>query len=117
MTLRDLENGGITINDAISRRMRYLAFQNELPLSEIIRRGKLNQSTISEIIQGRSMHPRISTILKFCNGCGITLEDFFHSELFRNTITDEEKKEIEERKLAHLEAEANEDIVTLAEEK
>lgn len=92
MTLRDLENEGITINDAVSRRMKELAYLHDLKFSEIIRRGNLNQTTISEIIQTRSKHPRISTILKFCNGCGITLEEFFRSEFFRNNITEEEKE-------------------------
>lgn len=98
MTLRDLENEGITINDAVSRRMKELAYLHDLKFSEIIRRGNLNQTTISEIIQTRSKHPRISTILKFCNGCGITLEEFFTSEFFRNNITEEEKDLILSRK-------------------
>lgn len=33
--------------------------------------------------QGRSKHPKISTIQMYCNGCGITLAEFFDSELFK----------------------------------
>lgn len=94
MTLRDTDNGQIGINDAVSRRMKELAYLKDLPMSEIIRRGNLNQSTISEILQARSKHPRISTILKFCKGCGITLEEFFQSELFRGNLIFESSSEI-----------------------
>lgn len=72
------------INEALAIRMKQLAEERHVTLNEIIRRGKINQSTISEIMSGRSQHPRVSTIYKFCNGCGITLSEFFQSELFSN---------------------------------
>lgn len=73
---------GIDINDALAKRMKQLARDRHVSLNEIIKRGKINQSTISEIMAGRSKYPRVSTIQKFCNGCGITLSEFFQSEFF-----------------------------------
>ena len=74
----------IDINEALAKRMKQLARERHVTLNEIIKRGKINQSTISEIMAGRSKYPRVSTIQKFCNGCGITLSEFFQSEFFED---------------------------------
>ena len=78
----------MNITDAIALRMKQLAHERHATLNEIIKRGGINQSTISEIVQGRSKHPRVSTIQKFCNGCGIKMSEFFDSPLFDDVSTD-----------------------------
>ncbi len=70
------------INEALGKRMKQLANERGITVNEVIKRAGINQSTISEIMSGRSKHPRVSTIQKFCYGCGITIGDFFTSELF-----------------------------------
>lgn len=80
------------INEAIALRMKQLAHERHVTLNEIIKRGKINQSTISEMMQGRSKHPRVSTILKFCKGCNITMAEFFDSPLFNELSIDEPTK-------------------------
>ncbi|MGM9988815.1 MAG: helix-turn-helix domain-containing protein [Bacillaceae bacterium] len=70
------------INEALSLRMKELAKERHISVNEIIKRGGINQSTISEIMSGRSKHPRVSTIQKFCTGCGISMGEFFSSEYF-----------------------------------
>ena len=37
----------------------------------------------SNIVSGRNRSTTISTIKKLCDGLGITIEEFFHSDLFR----------------------------------
>ena len=76
------------INEAVAIRMKELAHERYVTLNEIIRRGNINQSTISEIMRAKSKHPRVSTIQKFCKGCNITMKDFFDSPLF-DDLTDE----------------------------
>ena len=44
----------------------------------------VTQSTVNNIISGRNRSATVSTIQKLCDGLGITIEEFFHSELFRN---------------------------------
>lgn len=82
------------INEAIALRMQQLAHERYVTLNEIIKRGKLNQSTISEIMRAKSKHPRVSTIEKFCKGCNIKMTEFFDSPLFDELTEDEpaEKK-------------------------
>lgn len=82
----------MSINEAIALRMKQLAHERYVTLNEIIKRGKINQSTISEMMQGRSKHPRVSTILKFCRGCNITMSEFFDSELFDELALDNDQK-------------------------
>lgn len=96
------------IHNALALRMKELAEERNKTAVEIGKLGGLRQSTISEILQGRSKHPKIDTITKYCNGCGISLSEFFNSELFKiaevppkkphkKTLEKEEKeKEIEQ---------------------
>ena len=42
------------------------------------------QSTVNNIVSGRNRSATISTIKKLCDGLGITIEQFFDSDLFRD---------------------------------
>ena len=44
----------------------------------------VTQSTVNNIISGRNNSATVSTIKKLCDGLGITIEEFFNSDLFRN---------------------------------
>jgi transcriptional regulator with XRE-family HTH domain len=51
--------------------MEELAAERNKTEVEIGKLGGLRQSTISEILRGGSKHPKIDTITKYCNDCGI----------------------------------------------
>jgi len=72
----------MTLHNAIGIRMIQLADERESTVTQIARRGGLKQSTVSEIMNGRSKHPKVSTIQAYCNGCAITMSKFFDSPLF-----------------------------------
>lgn len=38
--------------------------------------------TVNNIVSGRNNSATVSTIKKLCDGLGITIDEFFHSELF-----------------------------------
>lgn len=80
------------IHTALALRMEQLAKERGKTVVEIGKLGGLRQSTISEIMQGRSQHPKISTIKLYCDGCEITLSEFFQSELFENVEVPKRKK-------------------------
>lgn len=44
----------------------------------------MTQSTVNNIISRRNNSTTISTIKKLCDGLGITIQDFFNSDLFSN---------------------------------
>lgn len=77
------------INEAITTRVRLLCKEKGWTTNELIRRSNVNQSTVSEIMSGRSKYPRIITIEKLAHGFGMTLSEFFDDEIFSN-LDDEE---------------------------
>lgn len=81
---RVLESWGeqVELNEAIVERMKDLAAERNMTIHQVIQKGGLNQATISELMNGRTKHPKISTIQKFCDGLGITLHDFFNDSTF-----------------------------------
>lgn len=70
------------LNEAIIERMKELAAEHNMTIHQVIQRGGLNQATISELMSGRTKHPKVSTIQKFCNGLDISLNDFFNNQRF-----------------------------------
>ena len=77
------------INEAITTRVRLLCKEKGWTTNELIRRSNVNQSTVSEIMSGRSKYPRIITIEKLAHGFGMTLSEFFDDDIFEN-LTDED---------------------------
>ncbi|WP_371743101.1 helix-turn-helix domain-containing protein [Exiguobacterium sp. s189] len=62
--------------------MKELAAERNMTIHQVIQKGGLNQATISELMSGRTKHPKISTIQKFCAGLNINLNDFFNDQRF-----------------------------------
>lgn len=72
----------VELNEAIIERMKELAAERNMTIHQVIQRGGLNQATISELMSGRTKHPKVSTIQKFCDGLSISLNDFFNNSKF-----------------------------------
>lgn len=70
------------INHAVTLRIKNLCKEKGWTVNELIRRSGVNQSTMSEIMSGRSKHPRIITLKKVAQGFGMTLSEFFNDEVF-----------------------------------
>nr|WP_251132981.1 helix-turn-helix transcriptional regulator [Exiguobacterium sp. s7] len=70
------------MNEAIIERMKELAAERNMTIHQVIQKGGLNQATISELMNGRTKHPKVSTIQKFCDGLQISLNDFFNDKKF-----------------------------------
>ncbi|MFL9651872.1 helix-turn-helix domain-containing protein [Exiguobacterium chiriqhucha] len=62
--------------------MKELAAEHNMTIHQVIQKGRLNQATISELMSGRTKHPKVSTIQKFCDGLEISLHDFFNDYKF-----------------------------------
>jgi transcriptional regulator with XRE-family HTH domain len=73
----------VELNEAIIERMKELAAERNMTIHQVIKKGGLNQATISELMSGRTKHPKVSTIQKFCDGLGVALNVFFDNEKFR----------------------------------
>ncbi|WP_214879353.1 MULTISPECIES: helix-turn-helix transcriptional regulator [unclassified Exiguobacterium] len=84
MMKRDLGSWGeqVELNEAIIERMKELADERNMTIHQVIQKGGLNQATISELMSGRTKHPKVSTIQKFCDGLNVTISHFFDSKKF-----------------------------------
>ena len=74
----------MNIGDAVKERILELCMENNISVNKLCSLSGVTQSTINNIVSGRKHSTTISTIKKLCDGLGITIEDFFTSELFRN---------------------------------
>ncbi|HIV62009.1 MAG TPA: helix-turn-helix domain-containing protein [Candidatus Butyricicoccus avistercoris] len=74
----------MNIGDAVKERILELCMENNISVNKLCSLSGVTQSTINNIVSGRNHSTTISTIKKLCDGLGITIEDFFTSELFRN---------------------------------
>lgn len=79
----------VDVHHAVTERVRTLCKDRGWTTNELIRRSEVNQSTISEIMSGRSKYPRIITLKKIAHGFDMTLSEFFDDDLFSDLKNDE----------------------------
>lgn len=72
------------IGEAVKECILELCQQRNLSINKLNSISGVTQSTVNNIISGRNRSTTISTIKKLCDGLDITIEEFFHSELFHN---------------------------------
>ena len=68
---------------AVSRRIIELCEERCLALHALARLSAVPPSTLKNIVSGVSINPGIVTIKLLCDGLGITLDEFFHTDAFR----------------------------------
>ena len=73
----------MTIGEAVRLRILDLCKERDLTINKLSSMSGVTQSTVNNIVSGRNNSATISTIKKLCDGLGITIEEFFNSELFR----------------------------------
>ena len=74
----------MNVGEAVKERILELCQQRNISINKLSSMSGVTQSTVNNIVSGRNHSTTVSTIKKLCDGLGITMEDFFHSELFRN---------------------------------
>lgn len=71
------------IGEAVKERIFELCREENISINKLCSMSGVTQSTVNNIVSGRNRSATISTIKKLCDGLDISIEDFFHSELFR----------------------------------
>ena len=74
----------MNIGEAVRERILELCRNRNISVNKLSSMSGVTQSTVNNIVSGRNNSTTISTIKKLCDGLGITIEDFFNTELFRN---------------------------------
>lgn len=72
----------MTIGEAVRHRILQLCEERNLSVNKLSSISGVTQSTVNNIISGRNHSTTVSTLQKLCDGLGITIQDFFQSDLF-----------------------------------
>ena len=72
----------MTVGEAVRLRIIQLCHERDISFNKLSSISGITQSTINNIVSGRNRSTTVSTVKKLCDGLGITVTDFFSSELF-----------------------------------
>lgn len=70
------------ISEAMSKKLIKICKENDMSVNKLATTCCLTQSTIQNIIECNSSNPKLLTVVRICDGLGITLSQFFDDELF-----------------------------------
>ena len=73
----------MNIGEAVKERILELCREHDISVNKLSSMSGVTQSTVNNIVSGRNNSATVSTIKKLCDGLGISIEDFFNSDLFR----------------------------------
>ena len=77
----------MTVGEAFTARIIQLCQERNITINKLCTLSGVTQSTVNNVISGRNHSP---TIHKLCDGLGITIDEFFHSEYFQTLEQDSE---------------------------
>lgn len=72
------------INEVISIKINKICNDRKISINKLASICCLTQSTVQHLADGNSKNPKILTIVRICDGLGISLKDFFNDEVFNN---------------------------------
>ena len=76
----------ITLEQAIRIRIKELAKEKNITINKVSTLSGLPHTTLLSFMNEETHDPRISTLFHICEAFGIELQDFFNSDVFKNTI-------------------------------
>ena len=69
---------------ATKNRLLELLGEKKMSIHKLAMESGIAPSSIKNILYGKSQNPGVVTIKKLCDGLGITLVDFFNTNVFIN---------------------------------
>lgn len=69
---------------AVGKRVKELIFKKGISQYRLIKDTCLNEKTISDLIKGKNKDVKLSTIYLICEVLGMSLNEFFDSNIFDN---------------------------------
>ncbi len=70
------------LSRAISEKILKICIEKDITPNKLASICCLTQSTVQNLINGKSRNPKLLTIIRICEGLNIDLKDFFDDELF-----------------------------------
>lgn len=72
------------ISEAISKKLNKICKERNISVNKLANQSLLTQSTVEHLVNGDSKNPKLLTIIRICDGLGMSLQEFFADDLFRN---------------------------------
>lgn len=72
----------MNISKAVVKRIKGLCREHNLTVNALCNISGVTQSTVNDIMSGKTYNPGIATIKKLCDGFGISVREFFDCDLF-----------------------------------
>ena len=69
---------------AVKERLLNLCYERKMSIHKLATESGVAPSTIKNILYGKSQNPGIVTLKMLCDGLGISLVDFFNTDIFLN---------------------------------
>lgn len=86
----------VNIGDELRQRIVQLCEQKQMSIYRLAKKSGVPQSTLNEIMQGRSRDPRLSTIIQIAQGFDMSIQELLDDPIFESvengTIEDAEKQ-------------------------
>lgn len=67
---------------AIAKKINKILIEKNITINKLANMSFLTQSTVDSLVNGKSKNPKLLTIVRICDGLGISLEEFFNDNLF-----------------------------------
>ena len=72
------------VNEAVSIKLINICKERNISINKLASLSCLTQSTVENIVNCNSKNPKLLTIVRICDGLGISLKEFFSDDLFLN---------------------------------
>ena len=69
--------------EAVKTRIYELCKEKNITINKLATLSGLSRSSLKNILYGKSKNPGIVTIKILCDGCDITLSEFFNADIFK----------------------------------
>lgn len=87
----------MTTGDAIRKRIRDLLKVKRMTVYRLTYEACLPPSTVKSVLSGKSKSPGACTITQICTGLGVTVREFYDSEIFDDWMMAEDDDEAQEK--------------------
>lgn len=74
----------MNIGEAVKLRILDLCKEHRITINKLSTMSGITQSTLNNIISGRNNSTTVATVKKICDGLGMSINDFFASDLFQD---------------------------------
>lgn len=72
------------ISEAVAEKITKILRERDISVNKLASICCLTQSTVDSLLNGKSKNPKLLTIVRICDGLGITISEFFDDNIFVN---------------------------------